>query len=89
MNDIKDTNAMLLGAYLSSRGQTAGRQADPGPAQEQRTLGSPREDGYRSREGSAERRRQSLSASLSAGMMRVPPECSQAAREGKVNNIFK
>lgn len=52
---------MLLGTDLSSRGQTSGRQADPGPAQEQRTLGSPGEDGYRSREGSAERHHQSLS----------------------------
>lgn len=47
---------------LSSTGQTSVRQADPGPAQEQRTRGFPGEGGCRRREGSAERRHQSLSA---------------------------
>lgn len=77
---------MLLGTDLSSRGQTSGRQADPGPTQEQRTLGFPGEDGHRSREGSAERRHQSLSAWLLAEMMHAPPECSRAAQARKENN---
>lgn len=60
-------------------------QADPGPAQEQRTPGSPGEDGCRRSEGSVERHHQSLSASPPAGKMHVPPQCSQAAGAGTGN----
>lgn len=75
------TNYSFLVANLSSRGRTSVRRADPGSVQEQRTRGSPREDGCRRREGSAEWHHQSLRVWSPAAKTHVPPQCSLAATE--------
>lgn len=63
---------------LNSRCPTSVRRADQGPAQEQRTLGSPGEDGCKWRWSSAEWHHQSLSAWSLAVNIHAPPQYSQA-----------